>query len=169
MRKNAEEKGLIPPNTLSWDGKDVYGENDPHFFSSYRQEEWDEFYARFPQVYKFVDDATGTPTPPDGGNAAAATLAWQCAVMLTTTGCPPVTPPAPAPVRGWRAAACRRGRSSAGSEAPLDARRGSTSPERRRRRGRARAGLTGPKCEPRSTALSAASRRAAGSPRPGIL
>ena len=67
MRKEAQEKGLIPDGTLGFDGVDHYGPEDPFLFSSYRPEEYAEFYARFPEVYQFQFPEPGGGRRPSRG------------------------------------------------------------------------------------------------------
>ena len=73
MRDEADAAGKIPKNsTLDFDGVDRYGENDPFLYCSYRPDEFDAFYDRFPQVYTMMGDDgkpilnKNTPPPPPG-------------------------------------------------------------------------------------------------------
>ena len=64
MREAAKAAGKIPDGTLSFDGVDRYGADDPFLYGSYRPEEYNEFHRRFPQVYTFEGEEPPPPPPP---------------------------------------------------------------------------------------------------------
>ncbi|KAK7234635.1 phosphoinositide-3-kinase regulatory protein [Aureococcus anophagefferens] len=73
MREAAKAAGKIPDGTLSFDGVDRYGADDPFLYGSYRPEEYNEFHRRFPQVYTFEgEEPPPPPPPPDDLSEAAA-------------------------------------------------------------------------------------------------
>ncbi|KAH8065021.1 hypothetical protein JL722_1917 [Aureococcus anophagefferens] len=76
MREAAKAAGKIPDGTLSFDGVDRYGADDPFLYGSYRPEEYNEFHRRFPQVYTFEgEEPPPPPPPPDDLSEAAAPAA----------------------------------------------------------------------------------------------
>ena len=119
LQRYCDECGQIPEGTLDFSGADVYGKNDPFLFNSYRPEEYEEFFSRFPEVYKVCEPptapsaATGAPAPPLD---AAATGAPHEAPA-------PAADDSAAPARAAAPAAAADEWSAAAGEAPAPAAR----------------------------------------------